>query len=279
MNQLLKKLISFNRKIKSNSKNKPHIVIGKYDIKYYINPESALDDHIVQNGIFGDWIAKNRLDIPENGVVLDIGANNGSLTSIFAKRYVPKGMVYAYEPDPQIIRQLHKNIKINKFNNVLVRPIALQDKKNVNNITFHIRRAMDGDGKENRGLSSIVDIPIHEKLKKNVSASTIDKEVARLKIKRLDFIKIDVEGAEFKVLKGGARTITRFHPILQYEYSNVIDHMVGSRNASDSFNFLNNLGYRQLMIINETQLKHLSKPNKRMKDVNVLCFWEDVHLV
>lgn len=143
-----------------------------------------------------------RTFVPSDGVILDVGANAGLLTLVFAKQYVPRGLVYAYEPDQQIFSQLQKNVEINRLKNVQTYAIALQDDQARDRISFHIRRAIDGDGHENQGLSSLMPLSLHHQSTENVAASTIDREVQRHDLHRLDLLKIDVEGAELLVLGG-----------------------------------------------------------------------------
>jgi len=272
-----KKYLEVSKKVSNKLKKKqPFIKKGRFGIKYFINPLSALDDHIIQYGVIGDWLAvqTDRL-VPENGIIFDIGANIGLLTTVFAKRYVPNGKVYAYEPDLQNVSQLKVNIDINHFNHVYILPIALQSDPKCQQATLHIRRTIDGDGKENRGLSSLLELPVYEVEKQLVLSSTLDKEVKRMGVNRIDFIKIDVEGAEYEVLAGGEKSITEFHPVIQYEYSNELDKMMSTHNTADCFFFIKKLGYRQYALENEKRLREMKKPNADMEDVNVICFWGD----
>jgi len=274
MNQLFNGLFkSFQKYLQPN---KPYIKKGKYGIKYYIIPNSALDLHIIKKGVFGDWAASKLGDIiPKNGSIFDIGANAGFLTLIFAKRYVPRGNVYAYEPDAENFKQLNININLNGLSNVKIFSTALQNNPKTKKIYFNIRRATDGDGKENRGLSSIISLPLYQVGKKMIDSSTIDIEAKKLKIKKIDFIKIDVEGAEHMVLTGGKRAIQKFLPIIQYEYSSTLDKMMKTNNAGKCFSFLKKIGYSQFAILKEKSLQEFTKPSLTFGDTNVICFPEN----
>lgn len=185
---------------------------------------------------------------------------------------VPKGKVIAYEPDKENFSQLQKNKEANNLNNLQVFPVAIQNNPKIKKISFNIRRTIDDEGKENRGLSSLVALPTFVQSRVTVSASTVDAEVERLKIKKINFIKIDVEGAELMVLKGAEKSIKRFKPIIQYEYSNVLDRLTKQKNAKKSFEFLKKLGYRQFAIPEEKGIKELLRPDSDISDVNVICF-------
>ncbi|MDO9399732.1 MAG: FkbM family methyltransferase [bacterium] len=254
-------------------KKKLIIKKGKFGIKYLIVPNSALDYHILKNGIYEEWITHNLNDlIPKNGVIFDVGANVGLLSLVFAKNHVPNGFVYAFEPDPENFIQFEKNIKINNLNNIKIFPIAIQNNNQTIQTKFNIRRAIDGDGNENRGLSSLISFPIHKISEEIVLASTIDNEFFKNQIKRIDFLKIDVEGSEYNVLLGGKESIKKLQPIIQYEYSNILDKMINANNAKNCFYFLEKLEYKQFAIINEQHLRELKKDNSEMQDVNIICF-------
>jgi len=260
-------------KIKNFFRKKTIVKKGKFGIKYFIIQNSALDCHISQNGIFKEWIANKVNDlIPRNGIIFDIGANAGLLSVVFAKNCVPNGRVYAFEPDKENFDQLLKNIKINDFDNIKAFPIAIQNNHQAKQIKFNIRRVIDGDGNENRGLSSLISFPTNKVSEKIVLASTIDCEIKKNKVKRIDFLKIDVEGAEYQVLLGGKESIKKFQPIIQYECSNILDKMINTDNTKKCFYFLKNLGYKQFVIIKEQRLQELKKNNSKMQDANIICF-------
>jgi hypothetical protein len=123
----------------------------------------------------------------------------------------------------------------------------------------------------NKGLSSIEDIEQFTVKTVKVPATTIDAFVAKHKLKRVDFIKIDVEGAEAKVLKGSKKTIKEFKPIIEYEYSTIIDQLAHSQNTKECFSLLQQLGYVQYEIVNEKCFRLVRHPGS-MPGSNILCF-------
>jgi len=132
-------------KVMWHRRKEPYIISAKFGILYLVMPNSALDFHIVENGILNDWAATQMYKlIPQNGIIFDIGANVGLLTLPFARIYVPKGVVYAYEPVFQYVCQLQINTEINQLNNVVVLPIALQNDLNIDQSSLYVRRAVEG---------------------------------------------------------------------------------------------------------------------------------------
>lgn len=270
--QLLKR-IYYEQYLKIVNRNSK-IYEGKFGLKYHCFKKSALDAHIMSNGVLPEYICTtNQPFIPSKDcVIFDVGANVGFISCVLAKRYAEGGVVHSYEPDPLNAQQLSLNVKLNSLENMHVHQMALQDDENIESIDFNIRRLLDGDNNENRGISSLLDIELGRKSKKRVVASTIDKEILRLKLKKLDFIKIDVKGAESLVLKGAYHSILKYKPVIQYELSNVIDKLAGVNNTATSFEFLKNQNYRQFCIQDETNLIELFNVDDNMGDTNVLCF-------
>ncbi len=247
---------------------------GLFGIRYYVEPQSTMDNQIVKRGIIDDWDFLQKLVgvIPPDGVVLDIGANVGLLTLPFAKLLVPQGRVIAFEPDSENFRQLQKNISLNACSNVQVFAMALQDNPNITTLQFHVRRAIDGDGNINRGLSSIKAISLHTRSSYSVPCSTVDRQVESMKLSRVDFMKIDVEGAEFFVLSGAKNTIAKYQPFIQYEFSNTLDTIMNEQNTAACFEMLKGMGYRQFYIANDTGVFHeLLSPDGKLPDANIVC--------
>ena len=142
-------------------------------------------------------------------------------------------------------------------------------------MSFYIRRLVDGDFNENRGLSSIFNIPLGNVGGEEVNCSTVDNEIERMGIEKLDLLKIDVEGGEYYVLKGAKKTIEKFHPVIQYEYSTVIDKLSNLNNTELSFNLLKDHGYLQYLIKDETLLIPIRNVDKNIDNANILCFHKD----
>src|SRR5690606_7992115 len=75
-----------------------------------------------------------------------------------------------------------------------------------------------------------------------VKTITLDQYVDENDIKRLDFLKADIEGAEFAMLKGGAKAIEQFHPTLMLEIQQESTEKFGYQ-PEDLFNWLSERGY------------------------------------
>jgi len=142
----------------------------------YIYKEIYLD------GIYAD-IFNNKRDM----VVIDVGANIGVVTQ-YMREYCKK--LYAIEPSVEHFEALEKNKEFNKWDNVEVHRLAIADKdgemilhRNDKNRTCHSLTLNYGQGEE-----KVITVGMNSFLKKN-------------KIKEVDFIKFDVEGAEDLILR------------------------------------------------------------------------------
>ncbi len=155
--------------------------------------------------------------VPANAVCYDIGANIGYHTLIMAKNSGSGGLVYAFEPIPEVCEVLTHNAKINNMSNIVV----------VNNVvscesgTLTLVQNIDID---QAGL--LEDLPeekLSAKITKNplrktftCTSITIDEFVAQGN-KPPSFMKIDVEGTEVEVLKGATDTLKNHQPIVLCE--------------------------------------------------------------
>ena len=145
-------------------------------------------------------IAFMRRSLKPGDVVFDVGANGGVFTVIAAKQVGPGGHVYAFEPGQRELRLLRHNIALNNLTNVAVIGRA------VGNETGTAQFAVASDG----ALSSLgkTSHP-QQKVEKweMVEIITLDEFIRQQNIPQVDFIKVDVEGAEKLVLEGAANLI------------------------------------------------------------------------
>lgn len=173
-------------------------------------------------------------------VVYDVGAAYGIFTLFFAESVGKNGKVIAFEPNPKLCRQIIENLELNYLENVEVRQIALGKEKKSEALAFPSR------------IPGIGSIEIHEKYRilslKNaetvpVQVNTVDNLVAAEKLPKPDFVKIDVQGAEFDVLLGMNQTIRDYKPKIFVEVHSIpyIDWKI--ENAARALKFLRAKGY------------------------------------
>jgi len=139
--------------------------------------------------------------------VIDIGAHVGLLSIILFKKVGNSGKVFSFEPTPSTFKVLQKTISINNAQSVII-PInkAVADKSGE---TFFYTTNQTGDNS-----NSLADNKRTGRLEKKIRIEimSIDELFVEKKLTTIDFIKIDAEGAEFAVLKGGDHVIDIFKP-------------------------------------------------------------------
>ncbi|GAB4005377.1 hypothetical protein GCM10028808_05050 [Spirosoma migulaei] len=172
------------------------------DFSMYVDAHDTLQ--ITGSGKFEETETQTILSfVKEDTVMLDIGANMG-FYSIRVGQKAKKGKVIAFEPDPGNFAILQKNLALNTLTNVVTYNAALSDKKDTLRLYKHpfnvgdYRLYNDGD------FTEYVDVP----------TLRIDDTVSE----RVDLIKIDVQGFEYFVLKGGRALLAKYKPIVISEF-------------------------------------------------------------
>ncbi len=161
--------------------------------------------------------------IPHEAVIFDVGANHGRFAKPLAQIHGGSCMVYAFEP-LEYNYTLARSV-LRSFPNIKVFPLALSDKhgsailfvpvkkksKRINHVTAHLGK----QGYEQYfAFSAEKDVFSTE-----IQTETLDNFMASEKLSRLDFIKIDVEGAENNVFRGGLNTLKKHKPVIFCEVS------------------------------------------------------------
>ena len=178
------------------------------------------------------YLASN---MSKDAVVFDIGANVGTWSLILSEVVGPRGKIFAYEPTLSTFDTLSKNVAINARTNILAFRYALCNKND------KIRLYHDVDSSRNSLGHTRSDDATSEY--EEVPARTLDAVASELSLDKLDFIKIDVEGAEPLVFEGAHETLIRFKPTILFEVNPKALAELGFAHDS-SWRILSNLGYR-----------------------------------
>lgn len=176
------------------NKSYDYMLSWAYEAGDLILPELFNDYSRVDEG---PYEACNAI-LANGDVVIDCGANIGLFTMTALKK---KCQVYAFEPMPEALYYLHKLSKKNRSLHIC--PFALSD--HIGTADFLIQKS------DLLGASLLESHnSIDKKIKVNLT--TIDDFVKKNKIKKVDYIKADIEGAERDMLLGACETIERFMP-------------------------------------------------------------------
>lgn len=153
--------------------------------------------------------------IPKDGVVLDIGANIGVMTTAIAQT-APQGQVISFEPMPDNVNVIKKMVAHYKLPNVKLLEVALGDKPGELTMVLPILNKT-----KMQGLSHVKEEGNNDDWNKGteftVPVQVLDQMPELNALKRLDAIKIDVENYEYYVLKGGEQLLRKHLPIIYCE--------------------------------------------------------------
>lgn len=147
-----------------------------------------------------------RTLLSEGCCVFDIGAYCGASTHAFSRVVGKKGVVYAFEPDPLNYGALLRNIQTHGLNNVMPIQKGIWSKKTT--LEFLI------EGNMGSSANLLLNRPGQTKM---IEVTSIIDVVHDYDITRLDFIKMDIEGAEVEVLLSALSVLKRFNPKLIIE--------------------------------------------------------------
>ena len=163
-------------------------------------------------------------EVKDGDIVVDIGANIGCHTLALAKLVGEKGKVYAFEPHPETFALLKKNIEENKYTNVIAEQKAISDKPGV--IKLYL-------AKKNRTTThSIVKNQYTQDSFFEVEAVALDDYFKQRNESIVNFIKLDVEGAEHHTMLGMRKLIQRnpLRNISFWDAGNYVSQHIGILN-------------------------------------------------
>jgi FkbM family methyltransferase len=196
-------------------------------VRVALTPRSALLRTRLQNGaivegynragyggrgvyVFGDSLEPELFSLQHflgpAEVFVDVGANVGVFTMKAAKEVGSDGLVIAIEPFIETAVRLSHNVQANGYSNVRIRNFCIGRR------TEHARLHLN-KGKPN----SFSLVPSRDAASISVLSVSLDDLCRWENLERLDYLKIDAEGAEAAVLAGGQEAISRFRPIVQVE--------------------------------------------------------------
>ena len=199
----------------------------------------------------------------DGDAVIDVGANVGYFSMLAATCVGPNGRVLAYEPDPDNIARIEKNVADNSFGSVVIGAAPVHSA--VEDVTFHFNA-------DNNGGNALWD---PGQFPENVASraaprrvtmrsTTLDLEAAKHDLGKLKLIKIDTEGAEYGILKGAADLIRDGRvPFIVAELHEFGLKQMGA-SAAEFRAYMEDMGYSTFVLHNDDALPRLIPPGTRI---------------
>ncbi|MBJ7318579.1 MAG: FkbM family methyltransferase [Brevundimonas sp.] len=205
-----------NRKLMASEEADKLIRTEYPDFQIYTSPDDLSVGAFVAAGSYEDHVQSVfRHYLSSGSCVLDVGANIGFFSILAASIVGPSGHVIAIEPNRRNVRLLEASRRANDFNQIEIHNVAAHT---------HAGILVLNTSYSNGTVSDLSDDLASLMLSEIVPAQPIDAIVGD---RRIDFLKIDVEGAELRALKGAHRVISRDHPVIVSEYSHTGIHEGG----------------------------------------------------
>jgi FkbM family methyltransferase len=161
--------------------------------EFFVDPaDQFMTPCLLEHGVWEPSVTELLSDEIRSGdTVLDLGANVGYYTLLFAELVGEHGRVFAFEPDPSNLRLLEKNVRLNGFTNVVLVPEAVSDR--TGDLRLFLSASNKGDHRIYDSQDGRTSIPI--------KVVRLDDYFAHRK-GRVDFIKMDIQGAEPSAVRG-----------------------------------------------------------------------------
>lgn len=186
--------------------------------------------------------------ISDNSTIFDIGANSGWYSLLLSTKF-QNSKVFAFEPMPVTYNYLTKNIELNNATGIKSFNIGFWNKEDTLKFNFYedlTCATSVGDLYENRNDAKIVEAKV----------KTLDNFVQENEIENIDFIKLDIEGAEYLALQGGKNVLSEHKPVLFVEMLRKWAAKF-QYHPNDIIEYLNDMGYKCYYIVGDNKLKEI----------------------
>lgn len=216
-----------------------NVQIGENNFYLLLDPEKGgVDSMLFLNKPYEEGVTKILLKyLNENSFFIDIGANIGLFTNLGAS-ICKNGKVFAFEPIKKLYNQNLKSIEKNKFNNIELFNFACGSKNERSEINVFPNSI---------GCSSLVRDQISmvglntRSFKEKIYVKKLDDLIKN--IKKIDLIKMDIEGFEYFAFLGMKKLLKKFKPKIIFEYSPSLYESIEVGMSKKILQFLSNMGY------------------------------------
>jgi FkbM family methyltransferase len=225
--------------------------------------DSALDSQLRSGAFENAETAFVMRFLRQGKTVLDVGAHHGFYTLLASLRVGPTGKIIAFEPSPRERKRLERHTKMNNCKNVRIEPFAV-GASHGHGTLFLVEGAEDYCNSLRPPAAEV------ETRTVDVEVISLDELLPRAAVQIVDFIKLDVEGAELGVLQGARRLLqAQPRPVLLVEVYDIRTKPWGYQ-AREIVQFLDRLGY-QWFRLRENGVPEAVAPDCDAYDTNLVA--------
>ena len=200
---------------------------------------------------------------------VDLGANQGEYSLWMSRLSGQGGQVHSFEPSPKMLEQLGATLALNQpmAGNVTVHPFGLSDVDA--RVELFLPSAVNQAG--NEGAATVFKTSDRDQSLGSIELKNSGMALAQATSRRLDFMKIDIEGSEMKALRGMRDRLASDRPVLLVEVNRLALNLAGS-SPKELAEFLTELGYRISLIGSRGRLFPYDVARADdLEDVNILA--------
>jgi FkbM family methyltransferase len=247
-----------------------HIVLKRLKgFSIYVQKDDAAVGHLVVRDAYESGVTAIFRERLRRGMhVLDVGANVGYFTMLSASLVGPSGSVTAIEPNPDCVKLLEASRRDNAFDNVTIIQVAAGREAGLLVLNPSYSNAMTS------------------RLPDDVSALVNAMTVPSFRLddlipsdKSIDFLKIDVEGAEFNALLGASELIARCHPTIVSEFNPLMMPGISGVDGRGYLRFLLGFGYKISVIELDGRLRGCGGDPEAVMDAFALSGVDHIDLI
>jgi FkbM family methyltransferase len=231
-----------------------HFPVNFYGGKIFLNLKESPMMRRRALGVYEYWKTRLFMDLVKPGMtVVDIGANKGYFSLLSAMLMNDRGRVISFEPSKDNCFWIRKSIQANDYKCIKLYQCALSDKKG--QATFYPGKKSGWGSLRFSAYSSA-----SKKQPITIHTQRLDDVLNTEGINNINILKIDVEGADFLVLKGAENTLRKSHNMKL-----IMDIDVRGKEKKQLFDFLTSCDFKIYKI--DRELKAVTKIDEVRKDI------------
>jgi len=248
--------LEFNKRNLLENKNLNNVKIANYDgiILYVDMDDPNIGPAIVDGSFEKDIVEFFKANLKQDMTFLDIGANIGLYTFLGSNIVGQNGKVFSVEPNLNNVKLITMTIYENLIKNIKLLPVAASDDN-----AYMLLNSSYSNGTTTKNIEN-KNMIINSTIVPSVKLDDVIKE-------RVDFIKIDIEGAEYIALNGLKQILSSYKPTIISEFSPNSMPGIASITGIDYLNFLRKFDYKIFVINNQSIISADNLSNENIMNV------------